>query len=106
MSTKTYKEQLPHEVLDRIKRKEKVNILDVREPDEWESGHIPGAKHIPLGEINRALNELDPKQETIVVCRSGNRSGRACDYLSGLGYNVVNMPSGMSDWFGDMEYGK
>ncbi|MCY9657146.1 rhodanese-like domain-containing protein [Paenibacillus chondroitinus] len=102
----TYKEQLPHEVLDRMKRKDQVIILDVREPDEWESGHIPGAKHIPLGEINRALNELDSKQETIIVCRSGNRSGRACEFLSSLGYNVVNMPGGMLEWPGDMEYGK
>ncbi|TVY01038.1 rhodanese-like domain-containing protein [Paenibacillus cremeus] len=103
---KTYKELFPNEVLDRIKRKEQVNILDVREPDEWESGHIPGAKHIPLGQINRALNELDPKKETIVVCRSGNRSGRACEYLYGLGYNVVNMLGGMLEWSGDVSYGK
>ncbi|RAP75450.1 rhodanese-like domain-containing protein [Paenibacillus montanisoli] len=106
MSTKTYKEQLPSEILDRIERKEMVNILDVREHDEWESGHIPGATHIPLGQINRALNVLDPKQETVVVCRSGKRSGRACEYLSSLGYNVVNMPGGMSEWSGDMKYGK
>lgn len=106
MSVKTYKERLPHEVLDRIKRKDNVVILDVREPDEWEAGHIPGAKHIPLGQINRALNEIEPKQETIVVCRSGGRSGRACEYLSSLGYNVVNMPGGMTEWSGDIEYGK
>lgn len=100
------KEQLPNEVAERLKKGEKLNILDVREHDEWESGHIPGAKHIPLGEINRALNEVDPKQETVVVCRSGGRSGRACEYLSSLGYNVVNMPGGMSEWSGDIEYGK
>lgn len=79
-----YKEQMPEEVLGRIKRKENVVILDVREPDEWESGHIPGAKHIPLGQIARALNELDKKEETVVVCRSGNRSGQACDFLSSI----------------------
>ncbi|NHN34486.1 rhodanese-like domain-containing protein [Paenibacillus agricola] len=106
MSDKTYKEQMPFEVLDQIQKKERVTILDVREPDEWESGHIAGAIHIPLGDIARALNELDPKQETIVVCHSGNRSSKACDYLSSMGYNVVNMRGGMSNWSGDMEYGK
>jgi rhodanese-related sulfurtransferase len=101
-----YKEQQPVEVLDRLQKKEFVTILDVREQDEWESGHISGAKHIPLGQIARALNEIDPKQETIVVCRSGNRSAMACDYLSSLGYDVVNMPGGMSQWSGVMDYGK
>jgi rhodanese-related sulfurtransferase len=101
-----YKEQTPDEVVKRIQRNEPVNILDVRVQEEWETGHIPGAKHIPLSEINKALNEIDPKQETIVVCRSGNRSTRACDYLAPLGYHVVNMPGGMSAWTGDIEYGK
>jgi rhodanese-related sulfurtransferase len=97
-----YKEQLPEEVLERVRRKENVVILDVREPEEWESGHIPGAKHIPLRQIAKSLNELDPKQETIVVCRSGNRSGQACDFLSSMGYNVINMSGGMSKWSGDI----
>ncbi|UJF35669.1 rhodanese-like domain-containing protein [Paenibacillus hexagrammi] len=100
-----YTEQLPEEVLERMKRKEDIVILDVREPEEWESGHIPGAKHIPLGQIAKALNELDPKQETIVVCRSGNRSGQACDFLSSMGFHVINMPGGMSKWSGDVVYG-
>jgi rhodanese-related sulfurtransferase len=105
LSGKTYKEQMPNEVLDRIQKKEHVTILDVREPDEWESGHIAGARHIPLGQIARALNEIDPNQETVVVCRSGKRSRMACDFLSSMGYNVVNMTGGMSNWSGDMEYG-
>jgi len=100
-----YKEQLPEEVLERLKQNEKLVILDVREPEEWQFGHIPGAKHIPLGQIARALNELDPKQETIIVCRSGNRSGQACDFLSSMGFNVVNMLGGMSKWTGDTVYG-
>ncbi|MUT68652.1 rhodanese-like domain-containing protein [Paenibacillus sp. NEAU-GSW1] len=97
-----YKELRPHEVLELMASNEKTVILDVRESDEWEAGHIRGAKHIPLSQINRALNELDRKQETIVVCRSGNRSGKACDYLSSLGYNVVNMAGGMLEWSGEV----
>ncbi|NOU93606.1 rhodanese-like domain-containing protein [Paenibacillus sp. LMG 31456] len=106
MNSKTYKEQQPQDVLDRINRKENVTIIDVREPDEWETGHIPGAKHIPLGQIARALNEVDRKQEAVIVCRSGNRSSQACEFLSSMGYNVINMLGGMSKWSGDMEFGK
>lgn len=81
-------------------------LVDVREDDEWESGHIPGARHIPLGTLGERHRELDPNRETIVICRSGNRSGLACEFLESLGYNVVNMQGGMSEWNGDIEYGK
>lgn len=99
-------EQLAHEVALRINKKENFEILDVREPEEWESGHIPGAKHIPLGQLEARYKELDPGKETVVVCRSGNRSGMACEYLSAMGYNVINMLGGMSNWPGNIKYGK
>ena len=101
-----YNEQHPEIVQERLNKGESVTILDVRELDEWESGHIPGAIHIPLGQISRALNELDPRKEVVVVCRSGNRSGMACDFLSSMGHQVVNMPGGMSTWQGAIQYGK
>lgn len=101
-----YKEQRPEEIQLRIKNGDAVTILDVREQDEWESGHIPGTKHIPLGQIARALNELDPEKETIVVCRSGNRSGMACEFLASMGHKVINMTDGMSAWPGDVVVGK
>ena len=84
-------------------RSDKFTVLDVREPDEWASGHIPGAKHIPLGELETRHGELDKKSETVVVCRSGGRSSVACEFLSGMGYNVINMPGGMTAWQGDIE---
>jgi rhodanese-related sulfurtransferase len=73
-------------------------ILDVREPAEWSAGHIAGAKHIMLGQLLERQQELDPKRETIVVCRSGNRSGLACELLQERGFNVVNMTGGLSSW--------
>lgn len=101
-----YKEQMPQEVQERLKRGDAITILDVRELDEWVSGHIPGATHIPLGQINRAMNELDLSKETIVVCRSGNRSGMACEFLSSLGHKAINMRGGMLARQGDIQYGK
>jgi rhodanese-related sulfurtransferase len=95
--------QLPFEVKERMKRGDNFTILDVREPDEWASGHIPGAKHIPLGEIEARHGELDKKGETVVVCRSGGRSSTACEFLAAMGYHVINMPGGMSAWQGDIE---
>ena len=106
MAGKYSKDMLPSEVKERLAKGETLSILDVRELDEWESGHIPGAKHIPLGSLSERHKELDPKQETIIVCRSGNRSGLACEHLEALGYKVVNMPGGMNQWDGEMKYGK
>jgi rhodanese-related sulfurtransferase len=92
------------EVAALIKQGKKLHIVDVRELDEWQSGHIPGAKHIPLGMLGQRHTELDPKQETTLVCRSGNRSGLACELLESLGYNVVNMTGGILNWNGNVKY--
>lgn len=78
----TFKEITSIELAKRLDQGESLSILDVRELDEWGEGHVAGAKHIPLGELNLRLNELDPARETIVICRSGNRSGMACELLN------------------------
>lgn len=105
MAGKYTKDVLPQEVKERLAKGEKLSIIDVREPDEWESGHIPNAKHVPLGSIGQRHGELDRSQNYIVVCRSGNRSGLACELLEELGYEVTNMPGGMFHWEGDVAYG-
>lgn len=102
MAGKYSNEMVPKEVKKRLAQGEKLNILDVREIHEWESGHIPEAKHIPLGLLMQRHIELDPQEEMIVVCQSGNRSGLACEHLEELGYKVINMPGGMSKWTGNI----
>ncbi|OAB48312.1 rhodanese-like domain-containing protein [Paenibacillus antarcticus] len=94
------------EVQEMIAKGEKIDIIDVREDDEWESGHISQAKHIPLGTLTARHQELDANQVTIMVCRSGGRSARACEYLTEQGYKVINMSGGMLAWEGPVVFGK
>lgn len=98
MAGRVSKEISPQELSARLKKGESVKMLDVREPEEWAAGHIKGAKHIPLGQVLERLRELDADEELIVICRSGNRSGLACELLEEKGFNVVNMTGGLMAW--------
>jgi rhodanese-related sulfurtransferase len=73
-------------------------ILDVREPDEWAAGHVEGATHVPLGEVPQRLGELPDAEPLYVICRSGNRSGRAVAWLGQQGIDTVNVAGGMRAW--------
>ncbi|GAA0427939.1 rhodanese-like domain-containing protein [Lentibacillus halophilus] len=88
---------------EKIKNKEDVNVIDVREDDEVAQGKIPGAKHIPLGEIPDRLDEVDENKHYYMVCRSGGRSGKASEFLQKEGYDVTNVDGGMLAWDGDVE---
>lgn len=101
MDNVPYKEITPEELLARLEKDKSLEIIDVREDEEWEGGHIPTAKHIPLGDLANRMNELQPDKETILVCRSGRRSTMACEYLAQLGYHVVNLTGGMMKWTGE-----
>jgi rhodanese-related sulfurtransferase len=74
-----------------------VEVLDVREPVEWEHGHIDGAVHIPLMELGARLEEV-PAGRTVVVCKMGGRSAQAVAWLSQQGHDVVNLGGGMLEW--------
>ncbi len=76
-------------------------ILDVREDKEFASGHIPKAKHIPLGKLSSRIQELDQfkSQPILVTCRSGQRSARACGMLKKAGFETVyNQAGGILAW--------
>ena len=73
-------------------------MIDVREENEWNEGHIDGAVHIPMAQLPERLSELDKKMTTIVVCRSGNRSGKVAAWLINRGYDALNMTGGMLAW--------
>lgn len=82
------------------RRKEKgVLLIDVREPFEYEDGHIPGALLMPLGTVGTRWKELSEHAQVIVVCRSGNRSSHATRQLHELGVKqAVNLTGGMISW--------
>jgi rhodanese-related sulfurtransferase len=71
-------------------------LLDVREDDEWNSGHAPDAVHRPLGLLSRTSVPND--RPVIAVCRSGQRSGRATQALAAAGYDVRNLDGGIHAW--------
>ena len=76
-----------------------VVIVDVREDYEYADGHIPGAVLLPLGDIPDRVDEIPSDVPVILVCRSGNRSGQAYQYLKNQGFtNIHNMLGGMVEW--------
>jgi len=79
--------------------------LDVRNHREWNNGHVPGAKHIPIDDLETRLPEVGPKDKKyIVYCHAGGRSTAACELLSEKGYNFLfNMTGGMGEWNGPLE---
>lgn len=89
---------LPEELHAEIQQGKTLSIIDVREDDEVAKGIIPGAKHIPLGQLEDRLNEINKDDVHIMVCRSGGRSGRACEFLDTHGMKVKNMVGGMISW--------
>ncbi|KKK37524.1 rhodanese domain protein [Mesobacillus campisalis] len=97
------KQMTAKEVEALLKHDKSLNIVDVREVDEVAAGKIPGAVHIPLGLLEFRMQELDKSKEYIMVCRSGGRSGRACQLLDSHGYNIINMAGGMLAWEGPTE---
>jgi len=72
-------------------------VVDVREPVEWQHGHIEGSIHIPLRELTSRLEEV-PEGQTLVVCKVGGRSAQAVMWLAQQGRDVVNLEGGLIDW--------
>ena len=97
------KEITPINVNAKLENGEALNLIDVREADEVAEGMIPGAVHIPLGDVEARAGELDKARAYIMICRSGGRSGRATELLEAEGYDVTNMTGGMLAWEGATE---
>nr|WP_067532422.1 rhodanese-like domain-containing protein [Nocardia crassostreae] len=75
-----------------------AQLLDVREDDEWQLGHAPGAVHIPMVDVPARLDELDIDAEIYVVCRQGGRSIEVVKYLNNIGFEAIQVNGGMVAW--------
>lgn len=73
-------------------------LLDVRELDEWEAGHAPGAVHIPMREVPQRAGELPQDRRIVAICRSGSRSRAVAEALIAAGFDAVNTTGGMKAW--------
>jgi rhodanese-related sulfurtransferase len=88
--------------LDPVESKRLVDdgalLLDVRNPDEWQSGHADGAAWIPMNELADRQEELPTDREIVVICKSGARSARVAQALVAAGYEAVNVAGGADAW--------
>src|SRR2546428_9883654 len=94
------KEATPQQV-DAILRSEDVQLGDVREKNEWDEGHIPGAVHVPKSYLEQWAEDRLPNKDklTVLYCAGGVRSAMAADTLAKLGYtNVLSMAGGVNRW--------
>jgi len=96
----------PTALAARLGRGDDFDLIDVREPHEWDIARIPGARLIPLGELAGRLSELDTGREVVLHCKSGGRSSRAARLLAGAGFDrVANLAGGITRWSEEVDPG-
>jgi rhodanese-related sulfurtransferase len=99
------KEITPREFIERRAAGTPMNLVDVREVWETELAPVPSPiLHIPMGEIQKRVAELDPSVETVVICRSGGRSAQVAHFLASRGFtSVYNLTGGILAWSRDVD---
>ena len=75
-----------------------ATIIDVREPMEYDAGHVPGAVLMPMGQLPGSMAELDHSAPVYVVCAAGNRSAAMSAFLRGAGFDAYSVAGGTSAW--------
>ncbi|OLE55964.1 MAG: hypothetical protein AUG51_00840 [Acidobacteria bacterium 13_1_20CM_3_53_8] len=93
------------ELKQRLDEGNDIQIVDVREPNEYAFARIPGSIHIPLGQVVNRMNEIDPSRETVVHCKMGGRSARAIEALKRAGFQgeLVNLKGGITAWSNEVD---
>ena len=90
---------------ERLDRGDDLQIIDVREPNEYETARLEGSKLIPLGQVVNRMGEIEAGRETIVHCKLGGRSAKAIETLKGAGFagRLVNLKGGITAWSNDVD---
>lgn len=102
-------QQMPETTATELKRRldqgEDLQIIDVREPNEYAFARIPNSIHIPLGQIVNRMSEIDAQRETVVHCKLGGRSARAIQLLKQAGFTgkLVNLTGGITAWSNEVD---
>lgn len=103
-SVESHRDVTPSELAARLFESEAPFLLDVREPWEWDLGHLDGATLIPVGDLPARLGELDPQREIVVYCKVGARSAWAADFLRSRGFaDVKNLEGGIMAWMSEVD---
>jgi rhodanese-related sulfurtransferase len=89
---------LPPERVSELVKSGQAQLVDVREPYEWEAGHIEGAKHIELERLAGRAGEIDKERMVIFQCRVGRRSAMATEAFRASGYDAYNLAGGIQAW--------
>jgi rhodanese-related sulfurtransferase len=92
------------ELLQKLDAGEQLSIIDVRENEEVANGMIPGAKHIPLGQVDSSVGQMDNSVPHYIICKAGGRSAMACEILEENGFTVTNVVGGMLEWDGELQF--
>jgi adenylyltransferase/sulfurtransferase len=93
------------ELKQRLDRGDRIQLIDVREPGEYDVARIPDAKLIPLGEVVSRKGEIEEGRETVVHCKGGVRSARAIEALTRAGFKgkLINLKGGITAWSNDVD---
>lgn len=93
------------ELKKRMDAGDDIQLIDVRQPDEYDFAKIEGAKLIPLGEIVQRMGEIDPARETVLHCKAGGRSAQAIQKLQQAGFkgDLKNLAGGITAWSNEVD---
>jgi adenylyltransferase/sulfurtransferase len=93
------------ELKARLDRGDDLQIIDVREPNEYQAAHLEQSTLIPLGQIVNRMGEIDQNRETVVHCKLGGRSAKAIEALQRAGYagRLVNLKGGITAWSNEVD---